>query len=98
MNPTINTTSKYDKWWRSAGQFLQPADIATPEKLKYLKSFGASMFEYFNAEISELKADLEESEKNADERVNDLKQTIEDIVAGDHSDSEKLADIKSKVE
>lgn len=78
-------TQDYQKWWRDAGQFLEPADAMSndPRGLELLKSWGQSLWEMKlpleEAAIEEAAESKEASEK-AEEALDDLKKNIADII------------------
>lgn len=94
MNPTMNTTEEFDQWWREAGQFIQPADMATQEQLEQFRLFGSSVFQEFSSQIQELKDNAANAEEEASEHSADTPNRLKEILEDDLSDSEKLQAIE----
>lgn len=54
----MNTTRKFDIWWRETGQFLPVAVNAKPEELEKLREFASAARTAIDGEVDELMEEL----------------------------------------
>jgi hypothetical protein len=98
--PIITTDSEYDRWWREIGQFLQPADIASPEQLELFRLFGAAVYADRSEEIGLIRADAQanedESTKSAT-RAKGAMSDIENVLSETISDAEKMSAVQKLI-
>jgi len=78
----MQLSQEYERWFRSEGQFLPPADTFNnePEKLEMLKQWGAHAHEAHEDALSEKDEEVESAKSEVVEAEDSVKELKEEIV------------------